>query len=100
MVLSGAVGMVADGYDKALILDPRTYPSRAVEEPESDRLLRGPHDGFVETVVCNTALIRRRIRDPLLTMRRRQIGERSKTDVIVCYLAQLPLLSVQSSKRS
>ena len=86
MVLSGAVGMVADGYDKALIIDPRTYPSRAVEEPESDRLLRGPHDGFVETVVCNTALIRRRIRDPLLTMRRRQIGERSKTDVIVCYL--------------
>ncbi len=86
MVLSGAVGMVAEGYDKALVLDPRTYPTRAIEEPESDRLLRGPHDGFVETVVCNTALIRRRIRDPSLTMRLRQIGTRSKTDVVVCYL--------------
>ncbi len=86
MVLSGAVGMVAEGYDKALILDPRTYPGRAIEEPESDRLLRGPHDGFVETVVCNTALIRRRIRDPLLTMRLWQIGRRSKTDVVVCFL--------------
>jgi stage V sporulation protein AF len=86
MVLSGAVGMVADGFDKALILDPRTYPSRAIEEPESDRLLRGPHEGFVETLVCNTALIRRRIRDPQLTVRLWQIGRRSRTDVVVCYL--------------
>lgn len=86
MVLSGAVGMVAEGFDKALILDPRTYPSRAIEEPESDRLLRGPHEGFVETLVCNTALIRRRIRDPQLTVRLWQIGRRSRTDVVVCYL--------------
>ena len=86
MVLSGAVGMVADGFDKAVLFDPRTYPSRAIEEPESDRLLRGPHDGFVETVIFNTALIRRRIRDPMLTMKLFQIGSRSRTDVIVCYM--------------
>ena len=86
MVLSGAVGMIAEGFEAALILDPRTYPGRAIEEPESDRLLRGPHEGFVETVVCNTALIRRRIRDPALTMELHQIGRRSKTDVVVCYL--------------
>lgn len=85
-VLSGAVGMLVEGFSKALILDPRTYPSRSIEEPESDRLLRGPHDGFVETVILNTALIRRRIRDPALTMRLYQIGRRSKTDVVVCFL--------------
>ncbi len=88
MVLSGAVGMVAEGFQKAVLFDPRTYPSRAVEEPESDRLLRGPHEGFVETVIFNTALIRRRIRDPLLTMELFKIGTRSRTDVVVCYMAQ------------
>lgn len=85
-VLSGAVGMLVEGFDKALVLDPRTYPGRAIEEPESDRLLRGPHDGFVETLILNTALIRRRIRDPGLTMRLYQIGARSRTDVVVCFL--------------
>ena len=85
-VLSGAVGMLVEGFCKALILDPRTYPTRSIEEPESDRLLRGPHDGFVETVIMNTALIRRRIRDPLLTMRLYQIGSHSRTDVVVCFL--------------
>lgn len=86
-VLSGAIGMVLEGYDKAIVIDPRTYPARSVEEPESDRLLRGAHDGFVETVIFNTALIRRRIRNPQLTMQLFQIGNRSKTDVVVCYLA-------------
>ena len=85
-ILSGAVGMIAEGFSKAVVLDPRTYPSRAVEEPESDRLLRGPHEGFVETIIFNTALIRRRIRDPQLTMKLYQIGRRSKTDIVVCYL--------------
>ena len=86
-VLSGAIGMVLEGYDKAIVIDPRTYPCRNVEEPESDRLLRGAHDGFVETVIFNTALIRRRIRSTALTMQLFQIGTQSKTDVVVCYLA-------------
>lgn len=49
-------------------------------------MLRGSRDGFVETLVFNTALIRRRIRDPRLTMEILQIGKVSKTDVVVCYL--------------
>ena len=88
-VLSGAVGMLVEGYQKALIFDERTYPVRAMREPDNDRLLRGSHEGFLETLICNTALLRRRIRSEQLTFRLFQIGSTSRTDVVVCYLADL-----------
>lgn len=86
MVLSGGIGVVIEGFCEALLIDARTYPARAVGEPENDRVLRGPHDGFVETIVFNTALIRRRIRDVNLTMEAFCVGSKSQTDVVVCYL--------------
>lgn len=85
-VLSGAVGMILEGFSKGIIIDCRTYPARTVQEPEADKVLRGSHEGFVETVIFNTALIRRKIRNPLLTMKSFQVGTESKTDVILCYL--------------
>ena len=85
-ILSGAVAMIIEGYNEAIIIDVRTYPARTVGEPENDKVLRGSHDGFVETLIFNTALIRRRIRDTRLTMSAYQIGEKSKTDVVLCYL--------------
>ena len=85
-VLSGGVGMIVEGFSGAIIIDARTYPVRSVGEPENDRVLRGPHDGFVETLVFNTALIRRRIRDTDLTMEIHSVGEKSKTDVVICYM--------------
>ncbi|MBE6758223.1 MAG: spore germination protein [Ruminococcaceae bacterium] len=85
-VLSGQLALLVDGYDKVILVDLRTYPVRGVSEPESDRVLRGSHDGFVETLVFNTALIRRHLRDARLTMEYWQIGNVSKTDVVMCYL--------------
>ena len=85
-VLSGAVGMLVEDCTDAIIIDARTYPVRSVGEPENDRVLRVPHDGFVETLVFNTALIRRRIRDTDLTMEIHSVGEKSKTDVVICYM--------------
>ncbi|MEG1869567.1 MAG: spore germination protein, partial [Oscillospiraceae bacterium] len=85
-VLSGTVALVIEGYNEAVLIDARTYPSRGVQEPDDDRVLRGARDGFVETLVFNTALIRRRIRDPRLTMEITQVGSKSKTDVIICYM--------------
>ena len=58
----------------------------ATAEPESDRVMQGARDGFVETLVYNTALIRRRLRDPRLTMRYKNIGGASKTDIVLCYM--------------
>lgn len=85
-VLSGQLALVLDGYDEVVLIDVRTYPVRGVDEPEVDRVLRGAHDGFVETLVFNTALIRRHLRDPRLTMEYLQIGSVSKTDVVMCYM--------------
>lgn len=85
-VLSGAVGMIVEGFTEAIIIDSRTYPARTVEEPESDKVLRGSHEGFVETIIFNTALIRRKIRNTNLTIKSYRIGTESKTDIAVCYL--------------
>lgn len=86
-VLSGQTAVLAESFgDTAILLDLRTYPARATEEPESDRVMQGARDGFVETLVVNTALIRRRIRDPRLTMEHFSMGGSSETDVVVCYV--------------
>ncbi len=85
-VLSGTLALIVEGYDEAILIDARTYPVRSVSEPEDDRVLRGSHDGFVETLVFNSALIRRRIRDPRLSMEIVQVGGKSKTDIVICYM--------------
>ncbi len=85
-ILSGVFALFIDGYDKCLMIDSRTYPARSVSEPEKDKSLRGSRDGFVETLVFNTALIRRRIRSTDLTMEIMQAGKSSKTDIVLCYM--------------
>lgn len=86
MLLSGVPILFVDGYDKVLAVDFRTYPARSVEEPEKDKVLRGSKDGFVETIVFNTALIRRRIRHPDLIMEITSLGESSHTDIVLSYM--------------
>ena len=85
-VLSGVSALVIDGLDKAILLDSRTYPQRQTAEPDNDKVLRGSHDGFVETLIFNTALIRRRIRDTDLTVKAFSIGRESHTDIAVLYM--------------
>lgn len=86
-VLSGQAAILTESFGgSAILIDARTYPSRSTAEPDSDRVMQGSHDGFVETLVTNTALIRRRIRDERLTMHHIDMGGMSKTDVVVCYM--------------
>ncbi|WP_312429164.1 spore germination protein [Lacrimispora sp.] len=84
-LLTGVSCLFVNGYDKCLTVDCRSYPARSVSEPEKDKVLRGSRDGFVETLVFNTALIRRRIRDPKLTIEVMNAGESSHTDIAICY---------------
>lgn len=85
-LLSGISCLFIDGYDACLTIDCRTYPARGVDEPEKDKVLRGSRDGFVETLIFNTALIRRRIRDPKFTVEIMTAGESSHTDIAICYM--------------
>lgn len=86
-VMSGGTLVLGSTFDnRAVLLDTRTYPARETAEPEGDRVMRGSRDGFVETLIFNTALIRRRIRNPELTMQYFKIGRDSATDVVLCYM--------------
>ena len=86
-VLSGQTAILGTNFShKCILVDLRTYPTRGVSEPEGDKVMQGARDGFTETLVVNTALLRRRIRDTRLTMEYHNLGGISKTDVVICYL--------------
>lgn len=86
-ILSGQTVLLGPNFCDALIIDLRTYVARGTEEPAKEKVLRGSHDGFVETLVCNTALIRRRIRDPYLTFEMHCVGSISRTDVVIGFMS-------------
>ncbi|HHW91939.1 MAG TPA: spore germination protein [Firmicutes bacterium] len=88
-VLSGPIALLIDGEREAIIIDTREYPARGPEEPDIERVTRGSRDGFTETLVFNTALIRRRIRDPALRIELLQVGSRSQSDIALVYIKNI-----------
>ncbi|MBM7648044.1 stage V sporulation protein AF [Bacillus ectoiniformans] len=88
-VLSGLIAVVVEGEEKAFIIDVRSYPGRNPEEPDTEKVVRGSRDGYVENIIVNTALTRRRIRDGRLRFEMNKVGERSKTDVAIAYIEGL-----------
>ena len=85
-IMSGCSALIVDGFAGYIVIDTRNYPKRSIEEPQKDRVLRGAHDGFVEALVPNSALIRRRIRSSELIFRKVTLGSASGTDLLVCYM--------------
>ncbi|MFI3212277.1 MAG: spore germination protein [Eubacteriales bacterium] len=85
-LLSGPSFLLIDGFSQAIILDTRSYPTRSIAEPELEKVARGSKDGFVETLLFNTNLIRRRIRSTALTFEVHSVGTESKSDVCLAYL--------------
>mgnify|MGYP001770755140 CR=1 FL=1 len=85
-ILAGPAAFLVDGVDHAIVMDVRKYPDRQPEEPSIERVLRGPQDGFVETLIFNTILIRRRLRDPNLRIEILEVGRRSRADVGLIYV--------------
>lgn len=88
-LLTGQLLLLLDGETAAILIDTRTYPARSPEEPDTERLTRGSRDGFVETMMFNVALTRRRVRDPGLRIEGFRLGRRSKTDVAIMYIEDI-----------
>ncbi|MBR5315000.1 MAG: spore germination protein, partial [Clostridia bacterium] len=86
-VLMGEAVLLIDGFENGIHINARTFPAREVDEPENERVIRGSRDGFVEMLLKNTAIIRRRIRNPNLTFAHFTVGEYTKTDVCIAYMA-------------
>ncbi len=88
-ILTGLTVLLVAGFNSAIVMDLRNYPARSIDEPDKERTLRGSRDGFIETIVSNTALIRRRIRDPNLVFKMVSVGKSSRTDVCIGYMKNL-----------
>ncbi|GAE30734.1 spore germination protein [Halalkalibacter hemicellulosilyticus] len=88
-VLSGPAALVVDGIDQVILIDTREYPVRGPEEPDTEKVIRGARDGFVETLVLNAALVRRRVRDRTMRVEYVQVGRRSKSDMAITYVADI-----------
>ncbi len=85
-VLSGIAVLVLEDFDEYILIDSREYPARGISESEIEKVVRGSKDCFAETIVHNTALIRRRIRTSNLVFEMINVGEYSKTDVAISYI--------------
>ncbi|OZI11991.1 spore germination protein [Bacillaceae bacterium SAS-127] len=85
-VLSGLIAIVIENEEQAFIVDVRSYPGRQPEEPDTEKVVRGSRDGYVENIIVNTGLTRRRIRDGRLRFEMTKVGQRSKTDVAIAYI--------------
>lgn len=92
--LAGGVVLLVDGCTEALIVSAPGWPSRGIDEPATEVLIRGPRDGFSETLRFNTALLRRRIKDPGFRIESMKLGERSQTEVALCYIYDIVSLDV------
>lgn len=88
-LLSGPSVLIIDGFDQAIIMDVRSYQTRSVEEPDTEHVTKGARDGFVETMLFNTNLIRRRIRSTGLTFELLSVGTHSQTDIAIGYVGNL-----------
>ncbi|HAQ06349.1 MAG TPA: spore germination protein [Bacillus bacterium] len=88
-VLSGLIVILVEGEESGLVVDVRSYPGRQPQEPDTEKVVRGSRDGFVENIIVNTALTRRRIRDESLRFEMMKVGERSKTDIAIGYIKDI-----------
>lgn len=85
-VLSGDTVLLVDGHPFAIINGARGWESRQITEPETEVVVRGPREAFVETLRTNTALIRRKVKNPNLKIEMLKLGQVTKTDVAVVYI--------------
>lgn len=88
-ILSGDTVILIDNIDKCLIIDTKGWVARGIGEPETETVIRGPRDGFTESVKTNMTLVRRRIKDHNLKIKMQNIGRRSKTSVAVMYMEDI-----------
>lgn len=88
-ILQGQTLVILEGSAYAFIVDTRSYPTRGPSEPTVEKSVRGARDGFIEHIMLDLGMVRRRIRDPKLVTKAYQKGSRTKTDIFVLYISDL-----------
>ena len=85
-VVTGHALLFIDGYDRAIVLEARKWKERSISEPQSEVAVVGPREGFVESLLTNASMLRRRLRTPNLVLEAIPIGTTSNTNIAICYL--------------
>lgn len=88
-ILKSNVLLLVDGYDTGLLTSIEGYEVRAIEEPKTEKVVRGAREGFVESTGVNLSLLRRRISHPSLRFEKIEIGEYTQTGVTICYVKDI-----------
>lgn len=88
-MFAGDVLILVDGFEKALKIPDKGYPGMGVQQPQSEKVIRGSNEGFAESIKINTALVRKRLRTPKLKVREMRMGQRSNTNVDIMYMEDL-----------
>ncbi len=92
--LQGDVTLFVDRSNKAIVMNAKGWRQRSISEPASEAVIRGPRESFVENLRTNTALLRRKIKNPALTFEPMVIGRRTRTAVAISYINGLAKKSV------
>lgn len=93
-VIYGSTLFLLEGYDKALVISSKGWQSRPITEPPSTRIVRGPREGFTESIIDNLSMVRRKIANPNLKFKLKEIGKITHTKTYICYIEGLALEGV------
>ena len=88
-VLCGDTALLVDGAQTALIISARGWEARGITEPTTESVVRGPREGFTETLRTNTALLRRKIKNPALRIESVTLGKLTLTDIAIVYIREV-----------
>ena len=78
--------LLLDGFNKVLVINSKGFPTRSISEPDSERIIRGPREGYTESILVNLSLIRRRLINPDFKIKFKDIGVRTNTKTCICYI--------------
>lgn len=85
-ILTGNVLLLVEGECHALAADMKAWAARSIEEPSTEPVIRGPREGYTETLRTNTSMLRRKMKSPCLKMESLQVGDVTQTDVVIAYI--------------
>ncbi len=88
-VYDGMLVLMFDGTAEVLVIDIHKGYLRSPDEPAAERGLRGPREGFIESLDPNLSMIRRRLRDPKLVVKKTVVGQRTRTQVAIIYIEDI-----------
>ena len=95
-VLNGDTLFLLEGYDKVLVISSNGRQTRPISEPTSSKIIRGPREGFTESIMINLSLVRRKINNPDFKVKFKEIGEKTHTKTCICYIEGLALEGILS----